>query len=189
MPCRKRVKGARFRQRISLKFTAKPRAGKTFRHAGIVLKWPEITPSRSRLNPIFCAMAVSAGRSAKTDSPAIDPPSRTRQNARPSRTPPRLISMVAPMSRPLSSVTALARNSSSGRKAEVIARETKTIWLSTAKSPLADGSCGASTYVGRGVRNMCTRTVRGRRRPAINFFLRLRVRPSNRRKLAAGRAR
>src|SRR3984957_17086569 len=35
----------------------------------------------------------------------------------------------------------------------------KTGWQSTTKSPLADGSCGASTYVGRRVRNMCTRIV------------------------------
>src|ERR1039458_5370784 len=62
---------------------------KTFRHGPILLRWPKITRSRSRLNPIFCAMAVSAGRSAKTDRLAIDPPSRTLQNARPSPTPPR----------------------------------------------------------------------------------------------------
>ena len=53
------------------------------------MKWLRITRSRSRLNPIFCAMAVSAGRSAKTDSPAFDLRTRTPRNRRPLPTLPR----------------------------------------------------------------------------------------------------
>ena len=56
---------------------------KTFPRGRILSTWSKITPSRSGLNPIFCAMAVSAGRSTKTDSLAIDPPSRTLHNAKP----------------------------------------------------------------------------------------------------------
>ena len=85
----KEVKGCSLKTADQLEIHGQATGWKTFRHARIVLKWPEITPSRSRLNPIFCAMAVSAGLSAKTDSLAIDPPSRTRQNPRPSPTPPR----------------------------------------------------------------------------------------------------
>src|ERR1039458_2567926 len=56
---------------------------KTSRHGPILLRWPKVTRSRSRLNPIFRAVTVSAGRSTKTDSLATNPPSLTPQDARP----------------------------------------------------------------------------------------------------------
>jgi len=56
---------------------------RTFRHGPILLRWPKITRSRSRLNPISRAVTVSAGRFTRTDSLAIIPPSRTPQDARP----------------------------------------------------------------------------------------------------------
>jgi hypothetical protein len=62
---------------------------KTPRPRPTLVEWPKVIRSRSRLSPIFCAMAVSDGRSAKTNSLSIDPRFLSRQDARPLPTPPR----------------------------------------------------------------------------------------------------
>ena len=76
-------------RRLMIEIDGKTACWKMFRHAPILSRWSKITPLRSGLSPIFCAMVASAGRSAKTDRFAIDPPCRTRQNLRPLPTPPR----------------------------------------------------------------------------------------------------